>query len=210
MGDTDRTSSLLTKSQREFLRGESDLGDRGKRAAKTRIRNRFAAGLEDATLLVRYDEPDDLVKSLDRDELEAGLRSLIALSYRLAQRQGLDFSTLVETGIEAAEQPHWEQVLAKLKADPGAATLDEFWFLISSDEVSSEEVLEEIRAGSGSHPLTFLSADELEGLAEEWEANPGLGTRKFEIRKNQLEHTEKMVEDLFEDLDDGDSEDSSE
>jgi len=61
MGDDDTPASILTSRQREFLRGETDLGNRGKRAARARIRSRLRASFDDLRLLLSPDASQDEV-----------------------------------------------------------------------------------------------------------------------------------------------------
>lgn len=65
MADDGLSSSLLTPSQRDFLRGSSDMTDRGERAARSRIRNRINAGMSDLGLLMRTLDGSDLNKALE-------------------------------------------------------------------------------------------------------------------------------------------------
>lgn len=97
MSEDSTPSSLLTPRQREILRGERDIGDRGKRAARARIRERIRAGVLDATLILESSEipTKDIQTALEiRDlpektppenvgdlSIEAGISDTIGLLY---------------------------------------------------------------------------------------------------------------------------------
>lgn len=55
----ERPNSLLTKSQREYLRGEKDYSPSTERKTRERIRDRTAAGVSDLKLLSDTLGPDD-------------------------------------------------------------------------------------------------------------------------------------------------------
>jgi hypothetical protein len=55
MATDNTTAAVLTGRQREFLRGNADLGDRGKRAARARIRERLQAAFDDLRLILNSD-----------------------------------------------------------------------------------------------------------------------------------------------------------
>ncbi|WP_251341970.1 hypothetical protein [Haloplanus halophilus] len=55
MSDSDRPTAILTDRQRTFLRGEGDLGERGERAARARIRDRLDAAFDDLRLILNTD-----------------------------------------------------------------------------------------------------------------------------------------------------------
>jgi len=59
MSNTDPNSSLLTPRQRQVLTGESEISDRGKRAARSRIRRRLIDGMDDFSLLLTHLDKDD-------------------------------------------------------------------------------------------------------------------------------------------------------
>ena len=64
----ERPSALLTDRQRKVLLGESDLGDRGERAARTRIRKRLRASIFDLHIIVSALPLDDLDRALSEPE----------------------------------------------------------------------------------------------------------------------------------------------
>jgi len=73
MADNEPPAALLTDSQRDLLRGESDLTARGERAARSRIRDRFRATFEDLRLLFGSGAPEqkvDIKKVLE--DVDAG------------------------------------------------------------------------------------------------------------------------------------------
>lgn len=77
MTNEERRSALLTKSQRNTLRDESDLTDRGKRAARSRIRERTYHGILDSTILWDLLSPNDIRNTFEKwrdtqDEIARG------------------------------------------------------------------------------------------------------------------------------------------
>jgi len=118
----DRPSALLTPRQRDALRGESDLSERGERAARARIRKRLHASIFDLQLITSTLPLKDLDKALSEPEeyeskpgssppLKNALFTLPALMYLSnrhseptanGQPDGWQTALTVEHGIELA------------------------------------------------------------------------------------------------------------
>lgn len=105
----DPPSSLLTPSQRAYLRGDrEDVSDGNKRAIRRRIRNRLKAGIMDCHMIVNQLPLDDIETGLQEPEVSDGevykpvgsaVSSLAALVYLKARSYEADPAQSIEVDI---------------------------------------------------------------------------------------------------------------
>lgn len=83
-----QVGAILTPSQREYLRGKSDIEEESdrERMTRSRIRSRIRAGVQDFALVLERLDLEDIKKAFetpaqDEVEVEYGLESMIALVY---------------------------------------------------------------------------------------------------------------------------------
>ena len=136
---TDNTGSILTNTQREFLRGETEEEKTGARARalRARIRQRIRAGLEDFRLLFQKLPKDDrrqVFNSMSPGERRDWISSMIAFA-----SSGIDsgeFMELVETGVTEA------------LAEEGYPDADISVFIhINRNPISMDEIVRTIERG---------------------------------------------------------------
>lgn len=99
---TDKTGSVLTNTQRQFLRGESDVEETGARARalRARIRQRIRAGLEDFQLLFQKLPRDDrrqVFESIPPKDQREWISSMIAFAF--SETDSGEFAELIENSI---------------------------------------------------------------------------------------------------------------
>lgn len=121
------TGALLTPSQRDFLRDgpSEDTSDAAARMIKGRIEDRIeAAVLIDAALIDNAEETDHAIdhsKIADTDrsgEVAEGIRSLVALLYRIGDATNADPEKAIEDGMNRARGERLERILEKIDRDP--------------------------------------------------------------------------------------------
>ncbi|MFC7155170.1 hypothetical protein ACFQPA_06840 [Halomarina halobia] len=183
MADDDLTASLLTPSQREFLRGSSNLSDRGERAARSRIKRRLKAGMEDFTILLDHRERvpeyegnpiDALALLLGRGLMEpetGGEETLEApmpgkqmtSGDRLAWTEFL-LGKALERAAEAFDHPRrYEVEIIPIENDP--RSVNEFVQAVRAGELSQDDIAELYREGAISQ-TKFLKITEAAGDEE--------------------------------------------
>lgn len=107
MPDDGQQSALLTPSQRQVLIDESDITDRGKRAARSRIRQRVRAGILDFGLLGGYltsDDRDRIIEEIDYGDAIDPVISMVSFSYQICKTVGLDAEKIFGEGIARGEE----------------------------------------------------------------------------------------------------------
>lgn len=145
-------TSVLTKGQREYLRGERTPAK--ERNVRTRIRQRLRVGvMTDIPLLLNPPAKD--IRSLELEaafdpergeavsqrELETALQSTVALTYRLANAAGLDAEAIIDDGVNQGRRTRVEYLYDVFQEEPERLTLGEFEQLLDADGVDSAEIL---------------------------------------------------------------------
>jgi hypothetical protein len=131
MGDPseERPAALLTKAQREYLRGEKDYAPSTERDIRSRIRDRVRDGLADLELLVEY-LPDEELEEAIRPEGEAGPRlwQLIGFLYAAGPKLPSQMEDLVNTDFPARKEQkpldEWLEQIIKMGIQQGARRRD--------------------------------------------------------------------------------------
>lgn len=108
---TERDRGLLSTADRDYLRGDADLGSvQSERNARARIRGRVFDATLDFELLVEHLEARDreLVYGKRFDDLDGAdafdaLVSMQAFCYQAVAETNLDFATVLREGINVAE-----------------------------------------------------------------------------------------------------------
>lgn len=118
---TEDDTSILTASQRQWLRDETDVSH--ERQMRKRIYGRIrAAVLTDGKLLARAFEDGDLNteaigRDLDFAELGDGVSSLVAALYRLCDASGLDAERTIQKGIREGKKGRIGRLEDKLESE---------------------------------------------------------------------------------------------
>jgi hypothetical protein len=173
MGD-DTPTAILTKGQREYLRGEKDPAQ--ERTLKSRMRKRIqAAVLIDIPLIsgamdVGSFSMDDFASDVDRLALIPALRTQVAFIYRLARAANLDADSIIEDGVEEARTSRADHLYEQFKEDPSRMTLSQLSLLRQTEKISEARYEEVFREGLR-EPAGMVSHEEFgEKLSEESDA----------------------------------------
>lgn len=145
-------TSILTKGQREYLRGEKNPAQ--ERTLRTRIRERVrAAVITDIPLLVspagaddRQLDPEEIFdpeqgNTVIRRELADALRSMVALAWRLADAAALDPEEIIESGVEQGQTSRAEYLLEWFHKHPKRLSIAELQLIHEKDLVDEAEWL---------------------------------------------------------------------
>lgn len=158
----DRGRGILTKSDRKFLRGESDIEPQshGERRARARIRERLRNAIYDLSLLFVHLEERDRKQVFNRAQLDdqdaialvRGMQAGLGLTYLGCADMEYPFATLLAESVKDAE-------LTK------GTTMEDVEINIDRDFGVSVAEIEERRALYGDEmDVTDLSAAELQQL----------------------------------------------
>lgn len=127
MGD-DTPTAILTKGQREYLRGEREPAQ--KRTMETRIRRRVQlAFTEDVALLTEAADPEDLIEGADLKEFREGLESTTRLIYKLADVAGHDPDALIDEAVQGLRHSRADEIWEALEEGDIRAGLEELKIL---------------------------------------------------------------------------------
>jgi len=118
-------TAILTNGQRQYLRGEGEVGQQ--RTTDHRIRKRVATAIvEDATLLNEHVSAEKVAKNEQPSELAEGVRSMVAFCFRLCDAAGVDPKGVIEDGVHRVREERLERIFEKLTgADERVVTVDE-------------------------------------------------------------------------------------
>lgn len=159
------SGALLTPSQREYLRGNSDKEGASERMAQKRIRERVSQTLlEDIQLLQRSIESDtvsidyeDIINEIPRGARQKSFSRAIVFICQLAVAGNIDVDDLLEEAQTEVKEGRKKAIREKLRRDSESVTIGELL-----EVVSSEELFDEIDGGIDPGPSDFdeLSKDE--------------------------------------------------
>lgn len=171
-------TAILTKGQREYLAG--DRTPTQERTMRTRIRERVRIGILDDLPLVMTPRGDD-VEPFDPEEIfdpEGGdpvtgreladsLRSMVALSYQLADAGRLDPEEIIEEGIEQGRRSRSEYLVEWFQKDPKRLTIEEMERVLELELVDPVEWVQVRNEVLGLPEPRGLDAEALDELDEE-------------------------------------------
>lgn len=126
MSDTPPTA-ILTKGQREYIRGEREPTQ--ERTMRTRIRRRIQRGILDFGLVGDHLEDDDrdkVVDEMDYGEAIEPLITMVSFAYQICRVVGLDAEAIFQEGIargEAARSDRPRSVRLQLDVEQSTDTL---------------------------------------------------------------------------------------
>jgi hypothetical protein len=176
MVEKDRSNSVLTDSQREYLRGDRSLSDSAERMARKRIRERLQAAIFDVGLIVSESPVEDIDDALSMSDaaetplLESAIQSLLVLLY-LYHREQEDRTETKHDGWLTARDVESGIKMALTKAGAGYEDVS------VEIEVERTRPVEELADGdlsdlSRDQLTEFLRAGVIDGdeFAEAWDA----------------------------------------
>ncbi|WP_435360282.1 hypothetical protein [Haloarchaeobius sp. DFWS5] len=154
--DADRPRGVLSKADREYLLGLSEMThEQSKRNAEARIRKRVTHGILDFYLLIRNLDREDrrqiFEKGLDDPGFEYGLTGMTAFTYMGLKEAGMDFEHVLAPAITRAEEAY--------AAEGFGTTVDvDVTFEVSVSRAERlDSVAAKLRAGEPVAPDAFMS-----------------------------------------------------
>ncbi len=172
MRGDERKRGILSRADREYLRGETSLGStQSERNTRARIRDRIYNSILDFELLVECLSEHDRklifekrFENMDGTEAFDSLVSAVSFLYRATADTSLDFETVLNEGINVAEVKDArvatvqldltfhsltaDQLLHKLESGE-TLSLTEIAYLHESDEVRADELAQYFRDSEG-------------------------------------------------------------
>lgn len=194
MGD-DTPTSILTKGQREYLRGEKDPAQ--ERTMKTRIRRRVQQAVaEDVPLLVAKDRPEEidpegLIGGADLPRLREGLEATAELVYDLASAAGHDPEGLFDDVVREKQQGRAEQLMERISSGDVAIDPEDLQVLKEGGVITSEAYMEGFKMFLGKPGP--LNTEELQEAMDR-------GHEKRMIDRHDLENIEERIREGDPDL----------
>lgn len=123
---SDRPAAMLTSRQRGVITGEADIGPRGKRSSRARIRARLRAGFADCHLILQNMGVDDIKTALEQREPptpgsgeEAALENGMASAIGLIHLAGLDRITRPPSKETGTRKPFTDTRFVEARATKG-------------------------------------------------------------------------------------------
>jgi hypothetical protein len=135
--DDDIPTAILTKGQREYLRGEREPTQ--ERTMKARIRQRVQTALsEDVPLLVGANKSLDHVEGADLKEFRRGLEATVRLVYQLADAAGHDPDELIDDVVREFQYDRADEIWEGLERGAIRADFDELETLRDGGRIPDE------------------------------------------------------------------------
>ncbi|SNR36350.1 hypothetical protein [Halorubrum vacuolatum] len=135
--------SLLTPTQREYLRGKSDITDDNERMTQNRIKDRITQGLvEDIQLLQQSIESDavsieykDIVNDMPKGTRRQSISRAIVFICRLAAADDIDVDDLLKEVQIEVKEGRKRAIRERLRNDDESVTISELLEVVSAEEV---------------------------------------------------------------------------
>jgi hypothetical protein len=148
------SGALLTPSQREYLRGKSDIDDSAERMTKKRIRERVSQTLvEDIRLLQQSIESntvsieyEDIVDEIPQYDRRKSFSRSIVFICRLAAAGSMDVDDIVNEAQTEIKEGRKKAIEKKLRENSKSVTLGELLEVVNAEEVTelSENLTEDL------------------------------------------------------------------
>lgn len=151
------TGALLTPSQREYLRGESEKKGASERMAQKRIRERISQTLvEDIQLLQRSIEAnttslkyEDIIDEVPPDDRKKSLLRALVFISQLAVAGNIDVDDILEDARTEIEEGRKKAIRERLRQDSESVTLGEIMDVVGTEEAlqNMEDEIDQIIEG---------------------------------------------------------------